>query len=152
MPMLPAMAGSSIAGRDAGPWVTDFLNAAYFRRRKREVDDLRLAFCVLTTYWWRRTRARLRATDLAAFVAAFGAARLKGLGTLNRAALEGGGARLVGDWFPDAYADPERRAWGIAFPDAEERAAYDPGRRFGLAKLGELTPPRIPASRITTSR
>ncbi len=47
------MAGSSIAGRDAAPWVTDFLNAAYFRRSEPEVDDLRLAFCVLTTYWWR---------------------------------------------------------------------------------------------------
>src|SRR5690349_25060577 len=37
------MAGSSIAGRDAAPWVTDFLNAAYFRRPvdEREVDDLR---------------------------------------------------------------------------------------------------------------
>ena len=26
------MTGSSIAGRDAAPWVTDFLNAAYYRR------------------------------------------------------------------------------------------------------------------------
>ena len=49
------MAGSSIAGRDAAPWVTDFLNAAYYRRDadERQVDDLRLAFCILTTYWYR---------------------------------------------------------------------------------------------------
>ena len=50
------MAGSSIAGRDAAPWVTDFLNAAYYRRARRaerDVDDLRLAFGVLTTYWYR---------------------------------------------------------------------------------------------------
>ena len=30
------MAGSSIAGRDAAPWVTDFLNAAYYRRDPAE--------------------------------------------------------------------------------------------------------------------
>ena len=45
------MTGASIAGRDAAPWVTDFLNAAYYRRpvAGRQVDDLRLAFSVLTT-------------------------------------------------------------------------------------------------------
>jgi len=50
------MTGSSIAGRDAAPWVTDFLNAAYYRRAlgERGVDDLRLAFGVLTTYWYRK--------------------------------------------------------------------------------------------------
>ena len=149
MPSLTAMAGSSIAGRDAAPWVTDFLNAAYFRRRRREVEDLRLAFCSLTTSWGRRTRGRLRATDLPAFVAAFGTARLRGLGTLDRAALEAGGERLLGDWFPAAAADPERRGWGIAFPDATERAAYDPARRWELAQLGELTPPSNPGSAHT---
>jgi hypothetical protein len=40
------MTGSSIAAPDAAAWVTDFLNAAYYRRadEEREVDDLRLAF------------------------------------------------------------------------------------------------------------
>src|SRR6478672_10254077 len=49
------MAGSSIAGRDAAAWVTDFLNAAYYRRpvEEREIADLRLAFTILTTYWYR---------------------------------------------------------------------------------------------------
>ena len=64
------MAGSSIAGRDAAPWVTDFLNAAYFRRSadERQVDDLRFAFSVLTTYWYRKDPSRrLRVTDLPAF-------------------------------------------------------------------------------------
>ena len=40
------MAGSSIAAPDAAGWVTDFLNAAYYRRAasdERDVDDLRLA-------------------------------------------------------------------------------------------------------------
>jgi hypothetical protein len=72
------MTGSSIAGRDAAPWITDFLNAAYYRRpdREREVDDLRLAFCVLTTYWYRKgTRRRLRLTDLSAFHRAYGTHR-----------------------------------------------------------------------------
>ncbi|MEJ7894322.1 MAG: hypothetical protein WKF94_16955 [Solirubrobacteraceae bacterium] len=76
MPALAAMAGSSIAGRDAAPWVTDFLNAACFRRSDRNVDDLRLAFCVLTTYWWRRAGGRLRLTDLPAFHRAFGRVRI----------------------------------------------------------------------------
>src|ERR1700754_2026728 len=64
------MTGSSIAGRDAAPWVTDFLNAAYYRRAvaDREVDDLRLAFSVLTTYWYNKdTHRRLHVSDLAAF-------------------------------------------------------------------------------------
>jgi len=72
------MAGSSIAGRDAAPWVTDFLNAAYYRRAvaDRDVDDLRLAFAILTTYWYREAGGRrLRFTDVAAFHRAFGTGR-----------------------------------------------------------------------------
>jgi hypothetical protein len=45
-------------------------------------------------------------------------------------------ARLLGAWFPDAYADAGRRAWGVAFPSVEERDAYDRGRRLALARLG----------------
>src|SRR4051794_6457980 len=71
------MTGSSIAGRDAAAWITDFLNGAYYRRpvEDREVDDLRLAFCLLTTYWYRKGSGRLRLTDLRAFHRAFGAGR-----------------------------------------------------------------------------
>ena len=67
------MTGSSIAGRDAAAWVTDFLNAAYYRRpvAERQVDDLRLAFSVLTTYWYRKGGRRLRITDLPAFHRAY---------------------------------------------------------------------------------
>src|SRR3954465_7035199 len=85
------MAGSSIAGRDAAPWVTDFLNAAYYRRppEARDVDDVRLAFSILTTYWARQaTGRRLRVTDVAAFHRAFGADRFdtsrSTRGTLSR--------------------------------------------------------------------
>jgi hypothetical protein len=44
------MAGTSIAGPDAALWVTHFLNAAYYARPRedRDVDDLRLAFCILS--------------------------------------------------------------------------------------------------------
>jgi hypothetical protein len=66
---LARMAGSSIAGRDAAPWVTDFLNAADYRRPidDRAVDDLRFAFGVLTTSWYRSHPSRkLRASDLPA--------------------------------------------------------------------------------------
>ena len=61
------MTGSSIASRDAAPWITDFLNAAYYRRAvsERKVDDLRLAFAILTTFWYRRrSPRRLRISDV----------------------------------------------------------------------------------------
>src|SRR4051812_26286193 len=144
------MTGSSIAGRDAAAWITDFLNAAYYRRpvEDREVDDLRLAFCVLTTYWYRKGGGRLRLTDLRAFHRAFGAGRFDteqaGRGLLSRGQLFQGAARLFGDWFADAYADGERRGWGIAFETADEKGAYDPERRLKLARLGQLTPQRAP--------
>src|SRR4051812_27788895 len=104
------MSGSSIAGRDAAAWVTDFLNAAYYRRLadEREVDDLRLAFTILTTAWYRRCSdgGRLRLTDLPAFHKAFAAHRFStaesGRGTLSRGELLEGGCRLLGDWFADA--------------------------------------------------
>src|SRR3954451_22982470 len=109
------MTGSSIAGRDAAAWITDFLNAAYYRRpvAEREVDDLRLAFAILTTYWYREGRTRrLRLTDLRAFHRAFGAERFNteqsGRGRLSREQLLSGGRALIGDWFPEAYADDAR--------------------------------------------
>src|SRR5215218_1629583 len=122
------MAGSSIAGRDAAAWVTDFLNAAYHRREPgaRDADDLRLAFAILTTYWYRtKPDGRLRLTDLPAFHRAFGKERFSARGCLDREALLRGAAALLGDWFPEAYADDARRAWGIAFPTTGERGAYD---------------------------
>ena len=145
------MTGSSICGRDAAPWVTDFLNAAYYRRRaeQRDVDDLRCAFDILTTYWYRcPEHKRLRATDLGAFHRAFGAHRFdaadSGRGTLSREQLDAGARALLGDWFTGAYADDERRGWGIAFPTVTEKAAYDHVWRLRLARLGELTPERAP--------
>jgi hypothetical protein len=121
---------------------------------EREVDDLRLAFCILTTYWHRKaTGRRLHATDLPAFHRAFGAERRdtarSGRGLLDRESLLAGGARLLGDWFPAACADDARRGWGIAFPDVAEREAYDPARRRALARLGELTPETTAAAEQT---
>src|SRR3954452_13315677 len=145
------MAGTSIAGRDAAAWITDFLNAAYYRRPAgdRDVDDLRFAFGILTTYWYRSHPSRkLRVTDLPAFHRAFGAERFStgetARGTLSRDALERGATALIGDWFPEAYADDARRAWGMAFPTVEERDAYDPAHRLALAKVGELTAETAP--------
>jgi hypothetical protein len=150
------MTGSSIASRDAAPWITDFLNAAYYQwpAEEREVDDLRLAFAILTTFWYRRRAPhRLRITDLRAFHTAYGGRRfdtkLSDRGLLTRAQLLDGAAELIGGWFPDAYADDSRRAWGMAFPTMEERAAYDPSRRMALAKLGELTPESASPGRQT---
>jgi hypothetical protein len=145
------MTGSSIAGRDAAPWITDFLNAAYYRRpvADRDVDDLRLAFCILTTYWYRKDQTRrLHVGDLAGFHKAFGSHRLEqadsGRGQLSRDQLLAGGAALLGDWFPDAYADDSRRGWGIAFSTTQARAGYDPEVRMRLAKLTPLTPESAP--------
>jgi hypothetical protein len=145
------MTGSSIAAVDAAAWVTDFLNAAYYRRPadRREVDDLRLAHCILTTYWYGKPQHhRLRLTDLRAFHRAFGHDRFgtedSGRGALNRAGLLHGAGRLLGDWFPAAYADDDRRGWGIAFQTADARAAYDPTCRMALARFGELTPEHAP--------
>jgi hypothetical protein len=141
------MAGSSIASRGAAAWVTDFLNAAYYRRavEDREVDDLRLAFCVLTTYWYRtHPERRLRLSDLGAFHRAFGRERLSGRGCLDREALSRGAAALLGDWFPEAYADDGRRAWGIAFPTTLDLEAYDHSHRLKLARLGDLTAESAP--------
>ena len=150
------MTGSSIAGRDAAGWVTDFLNAAYYRRpvSERDVDDLRLAFAILTTYWYGRdSPKRLRLTDLGAFHRAYGGHRfdtgLSGRGLLSRAQMLEGAGQLLGDWFPDAYADDARRAWGIAFASVQERDAYDPSRRLALAKLGKLTPESAPPAEQT---
>jgi hypothetical protein len=145
------MSGSSIAGRDAAAWVTDFLNAAYYRHpvAERDVEDMRLAFSVLTTYWDRKGgRRRLHLSDLAAFHRAFGAHRFDRTGSerglLSRAQLLDGAAALIGDWFPEAYADDARRGWGIAFETVDERAAHDPTRRLALARLGALTPESAP--------
>jgi hypothetical protein len=144
------MSGSSIAGRDAAPWVTDFLNAAYYRRPEgeRRVDDLRLAFSILTTYWYRKGGNRLHVTDLPAFHRAFGSERFatgeSGRGTLSRDQLLAGAAALIGDWFPEAHGDDARRGWGVTFPTEEEKAAYDHSLRMSLARLGPPTPGTAP--------
>ena len=145
------MTGSSICGRDAAPWVTDFLNSAYYRRPpgEREVEDLRAAFSVLTTYWYRKPeRRRLRAADLSAFHRAFGTHRIdttqSARGSLSREQLDAGARAVLGEWFTESYLDDERRGWGIAFPTRAERAAYDTVWRLRLVRLGELTPERAP--------
>lgn len=142
------MAGSTIAAPDAAGWITDFLNAAYFRRPEdeRQVEDLRCAFAVLTTSWHRGGGRRLRAADVLHYHRAFGRDRFLASprGTLDGQQLREGAARLHGDWWPEAYADDTRRAWGIAFPTIAEREAYRPEDRLNLAKLGPLTPESAP--------
>lgn len=139
------MGGSSIASPSAAGWVTDFLNAAYYARPRaqRDLDDLRLALCILTTSWHRRGR-RLRMRDLGAFNRAFGRQRLRGGPTLDRAALLTGGERLLGEGFAAGYDDPSRRGWGVVFSDSAERAAFDPQRRIADGALRELTEPQRP--------
>lgn len=153
---LARLVGSSIAARDAAPWVTDFLNAASYRHpvRERDPEDLRLAFTILTTYWHRLyPQRRLRVTDLSAFHRAFGAHRFdttrSDRGMLSHDQLVAGGAALLGDWFPAAYADDARRAYGIAFGTHEELEAYDPAERMAFARVGRLTPESAPPAQQT---
>jgi hypothetical protein len=141
------MSGSSIADPSAAGWITDFLNAAYYAkpRADRDLDDLRLAFTALTTRWHALGGRRLTALDVAAFHRCFFRHRWgtgeSPRGTLTRRQLLDGGARLFGDWFPDAAIDPARRGWGIAFPTVSAKAAHDPEVRLRAARVGALTPP-----------
>ena len=116
------MSGTSISAPDAVGWVTDFLNAAYYARvpELRDVEDLRLAFSILTTRWHQLGHRRLHAPDVLAFHRAFFRERILDSahtprGMLDREQLFGGAARLIGPWFEEAYLDDERRAHGIAF-------------------------------------
>lgn len=147
------MSGTSISGPDAVGWVTDFLNAAYYARRPelRDVEDLRIAFTILTTRWHQLGHRRLRAPDVLAFHRAFFRQRILDAahtprGTLDREQLFAGAARLIGPWFEQAYLDDARRAHGIAFETADARAAYRPEYRLRHAKLGDPTPPELPRS------
>ena len=142
------MAGSSIAAPGAIAWVTDFLNAAYYARAEdeRDVEDLRLAHGIITTRWAHHKRGRLGAVDVLALNRAYGMQRLRRRGRLDGELLRDGASRLIGEWFPEAWEDDERRAYGIAFPSAGERHAFEAERRLERAALGPLTPPaREPA-------
>ncbi|MCA1568919.1 MAG: hypothetical protein LC798_01100 [Chloroflexi bacterium] len=145
---LARMSGTSITAPDAVGWVTDFLNAAYYARMPelRDVEDLRLAFAILTTRWHQHGHHRLHAHDVLAFHRAFFRERILDSahtprGTLNREQLFTGAARLIGPWFESAYVDDARRAYGIVFETTAARDAYKPEYRLRHAKLGELTPP-----------
>src|SRR6516165_12307877 len=140
------MVGSSIAAKNSTDWVLHFLNAAYYTKAddERDLDDLRLAHAVLTTHWHRLGR-RLRTTDVHTFHHAFRLARDGGshypAGRLDREQLERGAQELHGDWFLEAYADPARRGWGVAFESADERDAYRPEDRLDTGALAKLSAP-----------
>jgi hypothetical protein len=149
--MFARLSGWSIASPDAAAWVTDFLNAAYYRRDadEREVDDLRLAFSIVTTYWAAKPGRKLRLTDVIPFHQAFFPARIgtspgSPRGTLTREQLLAGAGRLLGGWFADGYADAERRGWGIVFRTTDDRRRHRPEVRLELARVGAPTPPAAP--------
>ena len=101
------MTGSSIAAPDAAGWITDFLNAAYYRREpeRRDVDDLRLAFGDRHDALAPSGHRRLRLGDAAAFIAAFGrepfvdGARWRA-GRSSASSCWRAPSRLLGPWFP----------------------------------------------------
>lgn len=144
--------GSTLASPTAAAWITDFLNAAYYAKDPvvRDLDDLRLAFTILTTYWHQQGTRTLGAVDVVRFHSAFGTARFRGTGgrtgTLDTPSLLDGAAALLGDYFPAAASDWDRLGWGIAFPTVQAKAAHDPEVRLARAKVGPLTPPRRPVN------
>lgn len=146
------MLGSSVAGPTAAPWVTDFLNAAYYARDRdeRSLHDLRLARSILATAWHRAGYRRLTARDLIGFHRAFGRDRFRAdepgsRGRLTGDELVAGAERLFGTWFGAAVQDPERRGWGVVFEDIAARDAFQPARRLDDGPLGALSPPAAPS-------
>ncbi len=146
---LMRMSGTTISSTDAAGWVTDFLNAAYYARKPelREVEDLRIAWTILTTRWHRNDHRRLHAHAVVPFHRAFFKERIvdsvqSSRGTLDGEQLLRGAARLFGPWFAEAYLDDERRGHAIAFEDEADRVSYRAEFRLGHAKPGEPTPPR----------
>ena len=141
------LVGTTIAAPTAAPWITDLLNAAYFARdaAARDLDDLRLAFAIVTTYWHEQGHRPIGARDLVRFHRAFGTARLRraggSQGTLDAHALLRGGDELFGDWFSEAARDPARRGWGIVFRSEDAKRDHEPEVRLEAAQLGPLTPP-----------
>src|SRR4051812_17050481 len=145
------MTGSSVARPHAPRRVTHLPNPPDYppAPEGRDVDDLRLASAIVTTRWHRLGHRRLRLGDVVPLHSAFGRDRFvdgarSARGTLDRGQLLDGACRLHGPWFADAYADDERRGWGIAFETAGEREAYDPEVRLRLARLRPPPPPQAP--------
>src|SRR6056297_1401042 len=146
------LVGTTVAAPSAAVWITDFLNAAYYARAEdeRDLEDLRLAFAIVTTFWHEHGHRPIGAREVLRFHRAFGTARLRraggGTGTLDAGALLAGGDQLFGDWFTQAAGDPARRGWGIVFRTAEAKRAYDPEVRLESARPGPLAPPRAAAA------
>jgi hypothetical protein len=142
------MAGLSIVAPSAVTWVTDFLYHSFYARPKTErtLEELRLAHAILGTRW-RLAGRRIGIRDRRAFHSAFDAPRLGLFRSLDREALLEGGRRLFGDWFPNAWSDPARRAYGIVFETSAERRSFDPALRPRHAAVRRMTPPREPPAR-----
>ena len=141
------LAGSSIVTPPAAGWVTDFLNAAYYRRSpgERQVDDLRLASSIITTFWLHRGGRRLRASDVVPFHKGFGRHRFldsgrSARGTLSREQLLEGADRLLGSWFSDAYSDDARRGWASRSRASRIEPPTSPSRACALPDSGRSRP------------
>jgi hypothetical protein len=138
--------GSSVADPGALLLTRRLLIAGYFGKpaAERDLADLRLVFAILATHWHRRGYRRVGWRDIPAYERAFGPIVLRPFRRtriLSRADLLAGAARLLGDWFPEAWADDARRAWGVVFETVEDRARYRPERRLAVAAYGPLAPP-----------
>ena len=142
------MTGSSIAGRDAAPWVTDFLNAAYYRRprrprRRRPAARLLRPHHVLVPQGARPPAAHHR--PRAPSTAPSAADRFDTRGSRPRHPRPRAAARrrrrAARRLVPGGVRRRRAARLGHRLRDARgERDAYDPACRLALARLGALTP------------
>lgn len=146
--------GSSVADPGGLLLTRRLLIEAYFAKpaAERDLHDLRLVFAILATHWHRRGYRRVGWWDIPAYERAFGPVVLRPMRptrVLSRDDLLAGASRLLGAWFPAAWADDELRGWGVVFETTSERARYRPERRLAPAAYGPLAPPLAPPGVLT---
>lgn len=150
------LTGTAVTGGASTFWARQLLNAAYFDHPdgERDLESLRLAQGILNTWWHRHDYGKVRLWDVPAFDRAFDrrlalAAAHLGREPLSYEELLAGAGQLLGNWFPDAWHDDARRAWGIAFETTTDRDTYQPERRVDTNSFGPLAPPRAPEAERT---
>ena len=146
------MAGSSIAGprrRRLGHRLPQRRLLPARAGRERDVDDLRLAFAILTTHWHAlgrpaaaRRRRRRRSTARSARDR-FVDGRAPRAGRSTASSCSRAPARLLGDWFADAYADDDAARLGHRVRDRRRSAPpTTPSSGSRWPRLGAATRPR----------
>src|SRR5262245_60881636 len=142
------MTGSSIAGPDAAGWITDFLNAAYYRREpdRRDVDELRLASAIVTTRWHRLGHRRLRVGDAVRSIRRSGATDSSKAHDhrVGRSTASSYWRARAACWAPGFRTPTATTSVAVgASPSRPERSARPMTRRCGYGWRGLASPPRL---------